>query len=167
MEIGNYRIGMRTLKTGLAVAACILLFHLLDREPPMIAALAAVFGLREDWQTSLKFGKTRIFGNSIGAIFAACLVLLQQFIGWQFFIELIGVPLGVILIIVFCDRINYNAGIIGASAAFLIIYFSIPTDETVLYALARVLDTFIGTFIAILVNRLIPGGPKPADKLQA
>ncbi|MER2225986.1 MAG: aromatic acid exporter family protein [Carnobacterium sp.] len=167
MEIGNYRIGMRTLKTGLAVAACILLFHLLDREPPMIAALAAVFGLREDWQTSLKFGKTRIFGNSIGAIFAACLVLLQQFIGWQFFIELIGVPLGVILIIVFCDRINYNAGIIGASAAFLIIYFSIPTDETVLYALARVLDTFIGTFIAIIVNRLIPGGPKPADKLQA
>ncbi|MER2173283.1 MAG: aromatic acid exporter family protein [Carnobacterium sp.] len=167
MEIGNYRIGMRTLKTGLAVAACILLFHVLDREPPMIAALAAVFGLREDWQTSLKFGKTRIFGNSIGAIFAACLVLLQQFIGWQFFIELIGVPLGVILIIVFCDRINYNAGIIGASAAFLIIYFSIPTDETVLYALARVLDTFIGTFIAIIVNRLIPGGPKPADKLQA
>lgn len=167
MEIGNYRIGMRTLKTGLAVAACILLFHVLDREPPMIAALAAVFGLREDWQTSLKFGKTRIFGNSIGAIFAACLILLQQFIGWQFFIELIGVPLGVILIIVFCDRINYNAGIVGASAAFLIIYFSIPTDETVLYALARVLDTFIGTFIAILVNRLIPGGPKPADKLQA
>lgn len=166
MEIGNYRIGMRTLKTGLAVAACILLFHLLDREPPMIAALAAVFGLREDWQTSLKFGKTRIFGNSIGAIFAACLVLLQQFIGWQFFIELIGVPLGVILIIVFCDRINYNAGIIGASAAFLIIYFSIPTDETVLYALARVLDTFIGTFIAILVNRLIPGGPKSLDKLH-
>lgn len=166
MKIGNYRLGMRTLKTGLAVAICILLFHLLDREPPMIAALAAVFGLREDWQTSLKFGKTRIFGNSIGAIFAACLVLLHQLIGWQFFIELIGVPFGVMLIIVFCDRINYNAGIVGASAAFLIIYFSIPTDETVLYALARVLDTFIGTFIAILVNRLIPGGPNPADKLQ-
>ncbi|WP_407370976.1 FUSC family protein [Carnobacterium sp.] len=167
MKIGNYRIGMRTIKTGLAVGLCILLFHLLDREPPMIAALAAVFGLREDWQTSLSFGKTRIFGNSIGAIFAAILVLLQQFIGWYFFIELIGVPLGVILIIVFCDRINYNPGIVGASAAFLIIYFSIPTDETVLYALARVLDTFIGTFIAILVNRLIPGGPKPTDKLQA
>jgi len=166
MKIGNYRVGMRTFKTGLAVGLCILLFHLLDREPPMIAALAAVFGLREDWQTSLRFGKTRIFGNSIGAIFAAVLILLQQFIGWHFFIELIGVPLGVILIIVFCDRINYNAGIVGASAAFLIIYFSIPTDETVLYALARVLDTFIGTFIAILVNRLIPGGPKSLDKLH-
>ena len=167
MKIGNYRIGMRTLKTGLAVGLCILLFHLLDREPPMIAALAAVFGLREDWQTSLKFGKTRIFGNSIGAMFAAVLVLLQQFFGWAFLVELIGVPLGIILIIVFCDRINYNSGIIGASAAFLIIYFSIPTDETVFYALARVLDTFIGTFIAIAVNRLIPGGPKPTDKLQA
>ena len=166
MKIGNYRIGMRTLKTGIAVGLCILLFHLLDREPPMIAALAAVFGLREDWQTSLKFGKTRILGNSIGAIFAAMLVVIQQFAGWPFWIELIGVPLGVILIIVFCDHTNYNAGIIGANAAFLIIYFTIPTDETVIYALARVLDTFIGTFIAILVNRVIPGGPKPTDKLQ-
>lgn len=166
MKIGNYRIGMRTLKTGLAVGLCILLFHFLDREPPIIAALAAVFGLREDWQTSLKFGKTRILGNSIGAIFAAFLVLFQQFMGWPFFVELIGVPLGIILIIVFCDRTNYNSGIVGATAAFLIIYFTIPTNETVIYALARVLDTFIGTFIAILVNRLIPGGPKPTDKLQ-
>ncbi len=79
---------------------------------------------------------------------------------------MIGVPIGVILIIVFCDLTNYNNGIIGASAAFLIIYFSIPTDETVLYAFARIVDTFIGTFIAISVNRLIPGGPKPSDKFQ-
>ncbi|MBT2732936.1 aromatic acid exporter family protein [Carnobacterium sp. ISL-102] len=166
MTIGNYRIGMRTLKTGLAVGLCLLLFHFLDREPPMIAALSAVFGLREDWQKSLKFGKTRIFGNSIGAIFAALLVLLQQFSGQFFLVEMIGVPIGVILIIIFCDLTNYNNGIIGASAAFLIIYFSIPTDETVLYAFARIVDTFIGTFIAISVNRLIPGGPKPSDKFQ-
>lgn len=59
MKIGNYRIGMRTFKTGLSVMLCLLLFHFLDREPPMIAALSAVFGLREDWQKKFKIWENK------------------------------------------------------------------------------------------------------------
>lgn len=155
MELGQFRLGMRTVKTGIAVAICILIFHYSGRGTPMIASLSAVFALREDVETTVKFGKSRILGNSIGALFAALFIFIQGQLGSSFLIELIGIPFCIMLIIVICDGINYNAGIIGAIATLLIIYFSIPTNETFIYALERVGDTFIGTFIAIAINHLI------------
>ena len=156
MTIGQYRIGMRTIKTAIAVALCILLFHLTNRGAPMIACLSAIFALREDWKTSFKFSKSRILGNSIGAITATLFVLIQSITGKFFLIELIGVPLSIIFIIAICDLIKNNAGIVGGTAAFLIIYYTMPLNDAVLYAIQRIFDTFIGASIAILINWLIP-----------
>lgn len=156
MLIGRYRIGMRTFKTSIAVAICILLFHFTNRGAPMIACLTAIFALREDWRTSFKFSKNRILGNSIGALTATGVVLVEHIFGAHFLIELIGVPLAIIFIIVICDLLKNNAGIIGGTAAFLIIYYSLPVNDALLYTIQRIFDTFIGGFIAISVNWLIP-----------
>lgn len=155
MELGQFRLGMRTVKTGIAVAICILIFHYSGRGTPMIASLSAVFALREDVETTVKFGKSRILGNSIGALIAALFIFIQGQLGSSFLIELIGIPFCIMFIIIICDGINYNSGIIGAIATLLIIYFSIPNNETFIYALERVGDTLIGTFIAITINHLI------------
>lgn len=160
MIIGNYKIGMRTFKTSIAVAICILLFHFTNRGAPMIACLTAIFALREDWRTSFKLSKNRILGNSIGALTATLFVLIQNVLGTHFFTELIGVPLAIILIIVVCDLLKNNAGIIGGTAAFLIIYYTIPIDDALLYTIQRIFDTFIGAFIAIFINWVIPFRPK-------
>ncbi|WP_034549502.1 FUSC family protein [Carnobacterium funditum] len=156
MTIGGYTIGMRTFKTSIAVAICILLFHYTNRGAPMIASLAAIFSLRENWRMSFKFSKNRILGNSIGALTATLVVLIQNIFGAHFLIEVIGVPLAIILIIVICDLLKNNTGIIGGTAAFLIIYYTIPVDDALLYTIQRIFDTFIGAFIAVLVNWLIP-----------
>ncbi|MEG0496580.1 MAG: aromatic acid exporter family protein [Carnobacterium sp.] len=160
MIIGNYRIGMRTFKTSIAVATCILLFHFTNRGAPMIACLTAIFALREDWRTSFKLSKNRILGNSIGALTATLFVFIQNVLSTHFFTELIGVPLAIILIIVVCDLLKNNAGIIGGTAAFLIIYYTIPIDDALLYTIQRIFDTFIGAFIAIFINWVIPFRPK-------
>ena len=55
MIVGRFRLGMRTLKTAIAVMLCILLFQFFHRGSPMIACLAAVFSLRQDLNTSLSF----------------------------------------------------------------------------------------------------------------
>ena len=47
---------------------------------------------------------------------------------------------------------NNKAGVIGGVAAMLIITLSIPSGETFLYVFARVFETFMGVFVAILVN---------------
>ncbi|WP_245592897.1 hypothetical protein [Carnobacterium funditum] len=56
------------------------------------------------------------------------------------------------LVIIICDKLDYHAGIIGGTAAYMITYFTIPINATYIYGLNRVLDALIGSVIAILVN---------------
>ena len=44
----KFKFGMRTVKSGLAVFLVILIFHLLKWDGTQIAALSAVFSLREN-----------------------------------------------------------------------------------------------------------------------
>ncbi|WP_238146045.1 aromatic acid exporter family protein, partial [Streptococcus suis] len=66
----KFRLGMRTFKSGLAVFLVILLFGYMGWEGIQIAALTAVFSLREDFDQSVHFGASRILGNSIGGFYA-------------------------------------------------------------------------------------------------
>ncbi|HAB97112.1 MAG TPA: hypothetical protein DCE83_10210, partial [Enterococcus sp.] len=47
-------------------------------------------------------------------------------------------------------------GTVGACATLLTILFMIPQTESYLYAFNRIVDSFIGMTIAILVNRFFP-----------
>lgn len=162
MAIGRFRLGLRTLKTALAVMLCILLFKVLNRGEPMIAALSAVFALRQDLTTSVSFGKSRIIGNTIGGGLAIVYILVQNVFNHDFLVELILMPLLVIVVIVLSDGINNNSGIISAVSTLLLIALSLPQGESFSYALSRVIDTFIGTFIAIALNFFFQ--PKPVEE---
>ncbi|EMF0103506.1 FUSC family protein [Enterococcus hirae] len=152
MEFGRFRLGMRTIKSALAVFLCILFFHITDRGLPMIAALSAVFSLRQDLTTTVSFGRSRIIGNSIGGFLGIIYFLVKNYFHNDFLVELFLLPVLVVIVIVVSDGINNNSGIISAIATLLLIALSVPQGESSLYAIQRVLDTFIGTFIAIGIN---------------
>ena len=152
MEFGRFRLGMRTIKSALAVFLCILFFHVTDRGLPMVAALSAVFSLRQDLTTTVSFGRSRIIGNSIGGFLGIIYFLVKNYFHNDFLVELFLLPVLVVIVIVVSDGINNNSGIISAIATLLLIALSVPQGESSLYAIQRVLDTFIGTFIAIGIN---------------
>ncbi len=157
MKIGQFRIGLRTVKTALAVMFCILLFQLTNGGTisAMIASVSAVFSMRQDITSTVKFGKSRLIGNSLGGILALGYYAIQHFFHQNFFVELFVVPLLVALLIIISDGIDNNSGIIGGVAALLIIVLTIPNNESFSYAIGRIFDTFIGIFISIGVNMLI------------
>ena len=74
MKLGSFRLGMRTFKTGLAVMIIVAIFVLIDRGNPMIAALSAVFSLRQDFETTVEFGKSRVLANALGWWLCDCLL---------------------------------------------------------------------------------------------
>lgn len=162
MTISSVRLGYRTLKTSLAVMICILLFHLLDRPTPMIASLAAVFSMREDVTKSISFGSSRILGNLMGGLLGVFYFYLYAYFNYNFLVELLAIPVLLTILITSADAINLNKAIIGASATFLIIVMTIPEYQTIGYAIDRVVDTLIGTCIALLVNRFV----KPPEPLE-
>lgn len=146
------KIGMRTAKTGLAVFLVLLLFHFLSWEGSQIAALTAVFSLREDLDKSWSFGLSRVVGNTIGGLMALIYFLLMGLLGQHYLVTLLAIPLLTMFTIVFNVAINNTNGIVGSAAAFMIIALSVPTGNAFAYAIIRVLQTFLGVFVAILVN---------------
>lgn len=152
MYWGKYHLGLRTFKTSLAVMCCILIFQFTDRGTPIVATLAAVFALREDLSSSIDFGTSRIIGNTIGGIGAFIYYACLQLVPNEELGQILFIPLFVAIIITYSIRINNKAGIIGGIATFLFIAFSIPKNESYFYAFNRVVDTFIGTFVAVFWN---------------
>ena len=91
-------------------------------------------------------------GNSIGGFYAVLFFLLKTFFHGAYWVTLIFVPIATMLTIMTNVAMNNKAGIIGGVSAMLIITLSIPNGETFLYVFARIFETFIGVFVAILVN---------------
>ncbi len=148
----KFRLGMRTFKSGLAVFLVILLFTCVGWQGVQIAALTTVFSLREDFDQSVHFGASRILGNTIGGLYALLFFIINGLFHNHYLVKLILVPICVMLTIMTNVAMNNKAGIIGAVSAMLIISLSIPAGNTIQYVFIRVFETFIGVFIAILVN---------------
>ena len=83
-------------------------------------------------------------------------ILIQNQFQFQFAFELILVPVFVALVIIISDGIKNQAGIISGVSTLLLITLSIRGEESLSYAIARVIDTFIGTMIAVGLNYFIP-----------
>ena len=148
----QFKLGMRTFKTGIAVFLVLLIFGFFGWKGLQIGALTAVFSLRESFDKSVHFGTSRILGNSIGGLYALLSFLLNTFFHEAFWVTLVVVPICTMLTIMTNVAMNNKAGIIGGVSAMLIITLSIPNGETFLYVFARIFETFIGVFVAILVN---------------
>ncbi|HEY4399153.1 MAG TPA: aromatic acid exporter family protein [Lactobacillaceae bacterium] len=153
MHFGRFRLGLRTIKTTAAVMLIFLVFYLTNRGTPFIAALAAIFALREDFESTVSFGKIRVMSNLFGGGLAVIYFVTNQALHNNPWVTIILLPLLLLFSIVVLDGFNLNQGIIGASAALLMIALTIPAGETIFYVLNRVLDTVIGVAIAIAINR--------------
>ena len=94
-------IGMRTVKSSVSVGLCVLLFKLLDRGSPMLAGLAAIFALREDWKRSAHFGIRRVGGNAIAGGLAIALIAIKSSLGLDFTADFFGT-------IIFFHHFDYN-----------------------------------------------------------
>ena len=150
-----FHIGLRTFKTAVSAFICVVLFKVLHRGSPMLAVLSTVFSLRTDHKQTWKFGISRFYGNMSGGVLAIILLQSYRYFTLPDYADLLLVPVGIILLILFCNRFNKTA-VINSSATFLVIFYNIEAAVNVEYAIQRVLDTLIGAVIAMIVNRLLP-----------
>ncbi|MDF7637492.1 aromatic acid exporter family protein [Leuconostocaceae bacterium ESL0958] len=159
MKALEIRLGMRTIKTALAVFLILLTYHFINR-PAFAPALAAIFALRESWENSITFAKIRLVSNAVGGFSAMIFFLIRENTHNSPFIMITLMPFLVILTIIILDAINYNPGVISGLAALLLIALTIPTDATIHYVFLRIIDTFVGILFALAINRYhIPDVP--------
>lgn len=142
------KIGMRNIKTAIAVLICILISKLLKMEYPFFVVIAAIVSMQNSVTGSYKVGRQRMLGTFIGALIGLICASIDPG-------NAIIASLGIILVIYFCNKLKWQQSTSIACVVFIAIMLNIGSKNPLLYSFNRLLDTFIGINVALIVNHFI------------
>jgi len=138
-------IGMRTLKTALAVTVSVFLAQFLDLSSPFFAGIAAIIALQGNLVDSFTMARDRMLGTIFGGIFGFATAQVAH-----------GNPLilglGVALIIYVFNQLKWNKAIVIAAVVFTSMMLGFEACPNFSDAFNRVVDTFLGITVAVVIN---------------
>lgn len=152
-------VGMRTVKTALAVAFCTLVYYFVGRSPAF-ACIGVIFGMGYDLEDARKNGGNRLFGTIIGGVVGILLFRLYLVFVPDGHHTLLLVPIvfvGTILLILACQMF-WVGGVQPGGVVLCILLFNTPVSTYIDYAMNRIFDTAVGVMIALLVSYVFPRG---------
>ena len=141
-------IGLRTFKTGLAVAIALLIAGMRDAASPIYAALGALGAMSRTLHDSWEVCMTQFVGILIGCTLAYAYVTLLPFCR-----DPAAIGLGLIGIITLCNCLRLEYAISLSCIIFISICLS--GDDVLWYAVNRFADTSTGLAVAFAVNALV------------
>ena len=141
------KIGLRTLKTGIAVTIGLFAVSLLELESPFFITIAALIGMQPTIADSWVIGRNRIMGTFIGAVFGLILAL------WLPSHPIIA-GLGILALIRLINAIKTPEAVIISCIVFVAVFME-SEGNAVAYAMSRLFDTAIGLGIALVVNYFV------------
>ena len=147
MKLKKYKIGMRTIKTGIAVSIGLFIAELIGLNSPLFVGIGAISTMQSSVSQSFEMGKNRILATVMGA--AVALII-------DFFLpsNVIFLGLGIIIVIQILNILGWKHSV--ALAAIVFIAVSLNQDIAILSsAYHRTLDTFVGIVVGVLVNYFI------------
>ena len=152
---GHLKIGLRTIKTVLALLLCFSIDALRGGNFPFFSLTAAIFCMQKDIESSKKASGTMIIGTFIGGAYGLILLLIFQYalkIPSEF-IEHLICAIAVIPLIQIVVALKRHAAVYMACVVYLSILVTHggETDPFV-YAFGRVSDTLIGILVSLFVN---------------
>lgn len=142
MRINKF-IGMRTIKTGLAVTLCCL-FTQFAVDNMFYCATACVVTMQDTIKTSYKMGFQRVFGTMIGGLVGFLLVLISPANPF-----LCG--LGIMVVIKCCEVFKLSS-LVVSSVTFFSLYLGYINSDPVTYSIQRVIDTSVGVIMGLIIN---------------
>ena len=152
-------IGMRVVKTVISVFISVIITTVMGGMP-INSAVASVLTTQDTQDGSIKYGKNRILGTTVGAIFAIIFVFVVDFfdiklftVSYYFVMSILIIPIAKILLIS-----KQKAAISSALITFLITLMSYISQSELkyIYVQSRIIDTFIGVLVSIAINIVLP-----------
>lgn len=140
-------LGLRTVKTGVALALSIFVAQILKMEFPFFVGMTAIISMDKTMTNSMKMGRNRVFGTFLGACIGVCLSYVDR-----------GNPLlcgiGIMILILICNRLKLQGSI--TIGGIVMIAIMVHTDKTPLfYGFHRTLDTLVGALVSLFVNLVL------------
>lgn len=149
------KIGLRTIKTALAVFLCLLLFP----SEPFFACMTTIFCLQDTSSNSRRMAFIRGFGTIFGGALGLCFVYACRFAKQNIPITYLGtvctyliIALGIIAVIYLLNLIKKQGCIPIACIVFLAVTTANAYKAPVYYTVNRIIETLFGIVIGLLVN---------------
>jgi hypothetical protein len=140
-------LGIRILKTGIAVFTALVISHALHTEYGTFAAVSAILAV----QPSVARARQQLVNQLLSNLFGG---LVGALIGLWLGPSALAMALAVILVLGLCTRIGLNETASSAVVATLFI-MDRPKPDFILYTGIRIAAIVGGSLIGYLVNRLI------------
>lgn len=145
MKIKLHKLGMRTIKTAMAVAITLLICDILNITNPFFAAIAAIIAMESSISATFSTVKDRIYGTILGAILALVF-------SWIFPINWLSMGFGILIVIYVCNQFGWQGTIKISTIVFIAVLLGYEAGNRWEYAVFRIVDTTIGLTIGTLIN---------------
>lgn len=145
----NYRIGMRAFKTSLAVIIGLYLSNILHLNTPVFTTIACITSMKPSMSEAFADIKRRAFTSVFGVILGYVLGLIPATPMVEPLIAGFGILIVIWILIVFNMK-----NMTTLSCIVFVASFASVTDATT-YALNRVVGTFLGIAVGVLINFMI------------
>lgn len=139
------RIGMRNIKTAMAVTISVFLSQSFGLDSPFYAAIAAVISMQTSVTGSYTAGKNRMLGTMTGATVGLCISSIEQN-------NPLLCGLGIIIVIYILNSLKWKKSVTIGCIVFIGIMVNLTVKTPLYYSVHRVLDTFIGITVAVIIN---------------
>ncbi len=151
----DYRIGLRAIKTSIAVAVCALISLFFNHEDIFTACIAAVMCMEQTCEQTIETGINRFIGTMIGGVVGYVALELTCMLPYYEWIRVIILPICILMVVYTCNVINKKPAVsIGCVVVIVILSRSgESTSSTLTYVLQRVSDTLLGVLVATIINK--------------
>lgn len=143
------KIGARTVKTSIAVMITAGIMEHIFNETPFFACIGATVAIGKTRKTSFEAAVVRNLGTAVGGIIGIIMALVTD----NVFIQ----GLGVIPIIYIINLSKKHQSVVPGCIVYYAVVYLMPTEASTLYAVRRILETFLGSIIGMIVNFAIKG----------
>lgn len=144
----DHRLGLRIIKTGIAVTVCIVISDLLKLDQPFLAVIATVLSMGKSIDMSVRSGKNKMIGVLIGSALGFGFAMISGanagFCG-----------VGIIIVLYLCQLLHLNGAGSLPCFAFAAVMFGTASPKPWVYAVTCAENALIGIAVAVLVNLII------------
>lgn len=155
----HFHIGMRIVKTVLAVFVCSILGWLRG-ETAFFSMIAAVLCMQKSAEKTLTTSFNRVIGTAVGGAYGVIVLFLETQFRLQRILPLFYLIVSLMLIPVILTATGIKKPSVAAFACVVFLsttVYHVGDADPYAYALNRMLDTVIGIVVALIVNLAMPG----------
>ena len=157
----HFHVGMRIIKTALAVLVCGLIGWIRDQDSMnFFSMIAAVICIQKSAEATIKNSFNRVIGTAIGGAFGVALLFVETHVHMQRIIPIYLLVTSVLIIpIIVTTLAIHKPSVTGFTCiVFLsVAIYHVGDSSPYTYAMNRLLDTVVGIIVALIINLAMPG----------